>query len=105
MSDENVEAPSLFDYKREHVLPQRDEFDVAVRDGSPSREAGRRYVRVLNEYAGKVDDSPHAPGSVSENPTAEDAATRQDAQAELDWIDAEKARVLGYFGGVLAAEE
>lgn len=105
MSDESVVDPSLFDYKREHVLPQRDEFDDAAKDGSPSREAGRRYMRVLGEYAGKVYDSPHAPGSASVNPTAHDSATRQAAQAELDWIDTEKSRVMDYFGGILAAEE
>jgi hypothetical protein len=100
--DEKVMLEALLDYKRERVLPARAEFEAAARARFLGEIDGNKYMRALEAYAGRVIEALGAPESGAAQTATSDSAERRGPQAELDWIESEKSRVLDYYGGILS---
>jgi hypothetical protein len=100
MSRAVVALSDLLERERNHVSDAHAAFRSAAGCGCLGEIDGQRYLRVLREYERHVRDSLESRGAGMSRP-AVDAAARKAVETELEWIDAEKSRVLDCYGGIL----
>jgi hypothetical protein len=96
-----VMAPSEgLGHERDRVFASRAAFQGAARSGCLGEIDGQQYLRALDEYERRVRHAPGPQGAGGADPAALSAATPGGAQTELDWVEAERARVLDCYGGI-----
>ncbi len=88
------------EHERNRVLDTRAAFQSAASSGCLGEIDGHKYLSVLDEYERRVRNSHGSQGTGKAVPQAP-ASSAAGGQAELEWIESERSRVLDCYGGIL----